>query len=76
MIPLVITAGVCEVLGFYAYAIGSRHGIAIAAVLASQFGALAAVAGYVLFGERLSRVQLCGVVVAVSGVAVLTALQS
>jgi drug/metabolite transporter (DMT)-like permease len=73
--PLVAASGICEVLGFYAYTAGSRHGIAIAAVLASQFGAIAAVAGYYLFGERLTRVQVAGVVVLLAGIAVLSALR-
>jgi drug/metabolite transporter (DMT)-like permease len=73
--PLVVTSGVCEVLGFYSYTAGARHGIAIAAVLGSQFGALAAVAGYYLFGERLTRVQAAGVATVLAGVAVLSALQ-
>ena len=55
---------------------GARHNIAVAAVLSSQFAALAAVAAYFLFRERLSRVQLVGVVTIVAGVAVLTALQA
>jgi len=74
-LPLVVGAGICEVVGFYSYTLGSRHGIAIAAVLASQFGALAAVIGYVLFKERLSRVQVGGVILVVVGVALLSALE-
>ena len=31
--------GLAEVAGFASYAVGARHGIAIAAVLASQFAA-------------------------------------
>ena len=53
--PLVIASGVCEVAGFFSFTLGSRHGLAIAAVLASQFAVLALAASYVLFGERLSR---------------------
>lgn len=34
-VPLVVVAGLCEVLGFAAFAAGSRHGVAVAAVLAS-----------------------------------------
>jgi drug/metabolite transporter (DMT)-like permease len=45
-------------------------------VLASQFAAVAAVGAYVLFHERLSRVQLAGVVAILAGVAALTALQA
>jgi drug/metabolite transporter (DMT)-like permease len=75
-VPLVVTSGLCEVLGFASYALGARHGIAVAAVLASQFAALAAVAAYFLFHERLTRVQLSGIVTIAVGVAVLTAIQS
>jgi drug/metabolite transporter (DMT)-like permease len=74
-IPLVITSGICEVLGFYAYTSGARHGIAVAAVLSSQFAALAALAAYLLFKERLSRTQLVGVATVIVGVAVLSALR-
>jgi len=74
-IPYVVVAGLAEVIGFLSFAVGSRHGIAISAVLASQFAAMAAVAAYFLFGERISRVQLVGVVVIAIGVAVLSALQ-
>jgi drug/metabolite transporter (DMT)-like permease len=70
--PLVLAGGLCEVLGFGAYALGARHGIATAAVLSSQFGALASVAAFMLFRERLTRVQLCGVVVIVIGVSALS----
>jgi drug/metabolite transporter (DMT)-like permease len=75
-LALVIVSGVCEVLGFYAYTLGSRHGIAVAAVLSSQFATLAAVGGYFLFGERLGRVQTGGVIIVVIGVAVLSLLQA
>lgn len=75
-VPLVIGSGLCEVLGFASFAVGSRHGIAVAAVLASQFAALAAVAAYFLFHERLTRLQLGGIVAIALGVAVLTAIQA
>ena len=55
---------------------GSRHGIAVSAVLASQFAALSAIGAYFFFGERLTRVQLAGVAAIVFGVAVLTASQA
>jgi multidrug transporter EmrE-like cation transporter len=56
--------------------LGSRHSIAVSAVLASQFAALAAVTAFVLFHERLTRVQLAGIAVIAVGVAVLSALQA
>jgi len=75
-LPLVVVSGLCEIAGFASYAVGSRHGIAVAAVLASQFAAVAAVAAYVLFHERLTRLQLSGVITIAVGVAALTALQA
>lgn len=75
-LPLVAVAGVCEVLGFALFALGARHGIAVSAVLASQFAAVAAVAAYFLFGERLARAQLAGVALIVVGVGVLSALEA
>jgi drug/metabolite transporter (DMT)-like permease len=74
--PLVVAAGVCEVLGFFSYTAGAQHGIAIAAVLSSQFAAIAAVAAFLLFGERLVRHQTAGVLAIVAGVAVLSVLQA
>ena len=75
-VPLVVAAGIAEVVGFALFAVGSRDGVAVAAVLASQFAAIAAVAAYFLFKERLTRVQLAGVATIVAGVAILTALQA
>ena len=75
-LPLVVFSGLCEIGGFASYAAGSRHSIAIAAVLASQFAAIAAVAAFLLFRERLTRVQLGGVVIVALGVALLSALQA
>jgi drug/metabolite transporter (DMT)-like permease len=74
--PLVVMSGVCEVVGFYSYTTGARHGIAVAAVLSSQFGGLAAVAAYFLFGERLTRKRTLGVCTMLAGVAVLSALRA
>jgi drug/metabolite transporter (DMT)-like permease len=75
-LPLVLCAALAEVGGFACYAVGARHGIAISAVLTAQFAAVAVIGGYVLFGERLARVQVAGVAIIVGGVAALTALQS
>jgi drug/metabolite transporter (DMT)-like permease len=75
-VPLVVASGACEVLGFYSYTTGSRHGIAVAAVLASQVGGLAALAAYFAFGDRLSRKRTLGVCTMLAGVAVLSALRA
>jgi drug/metabolite transporter (DMT)-like permease len=74
--PLVVASGLAEVAGFYSYTWGSRHGLAIAAVLASQFAVLALAGSYVLFGERLSRLQLVGVACVLVGVAALSVLRA
>ncbi|MEO7979299.1 MAG: hypothetical protein ABI807_00115 [Sporichthyaceae bacterium] len=74
--PLVVVAGLCEVLGFAAFATGARHGLAVAAVLASQFAGLAAIAAYLLFHERLTRWQVSGVTVVAVGVATLAAVRA
>lgn len=73
-LPYAIAGGIFEVLGFVTYAFGARHGLAIAAVLGSQFAALAAVAGFLLYKERLTRIQVAGVAAIVAGVSLLSAL--
>jgi len=72
VLPLVAFTGLAEVLGFVCYAVGARHSVAVAAVLGSQFAVVASVAAYLLLRERLTRLQLAGVVVIVAGVAALT----
>ncbi len=75
-VPFVLLSGVCEIVGLASFTLGARHGIAVAAIIGSQFAALAAVAAYFLFGERLRRVQIAGVAAILVGVAVLTGLQA
>lgn len=75
-LPYVLVSGVCEIVGLACFALGAREGIATAAIVSSQFAALAAVGAYVRFGERLQRIQVAGVAAIVVGVAVLTGLQA
>jgi drug/metabolite transporter (DMT)-like permease len=75
-LPMVLVAGVAEVVGFASFALGARHGIAVSAVLASEFGAVAALAAFVLFRERVVRLQVIGIAAIAAGVAVLSALQA
>jgi drug/metabolite transporter (DMT)-like permease len=75
-VPLVVASGVCEVVGFLSFTIGARQAIAISAVLAAQFAALAALGAFVLFRERLSGLQIAGIATIVAGVATLTALRA
>ncbi len=71
-IPFIVVSGLCEVAGFFAYTLASRHGIAIAAVLSSQFSTMTVIAAYLLFGERLGRLQLAGVIAVIVGVSLLS----
>ena len=71
--PLLVIAGVGEMLGSTASAWGARESIPIVAVMGSQFAAISAVAAFFLFGERLARIQVAGVVLIIVGVTVLAA---
>jgi drug/metabolite transporter (DMT)-like permease len=57
------------------YAIGAQQNIAVTAVVASQMAPMAAVLAYFIFGERLGKGQIVGLVVILSGVTVLSFLQ-
>jgi drug/metabolite transporter (DMT)-like permease len=72
-LPLVAAVGVAEVAGILSFTLGARHQLAIAAVLTSQFAALSAVGAYFAFGERLSKLQLGGLVAVGIGVGLLAA---
>jgi drug/metabolite transporter (DMT)-like permease len=72
-LPLVIVAGIGEVIGSTSAAWAATASIPISAVLGSQFAAIAAVVAYLLFGERLSRSQVLGVILIVAGVSALAA---
>ena len=74
--PLVVITALGEVLGNAAYIVGARESIAIAAVLASQYAAVGAVAAFFLFRERLSLVQRSGVVAIAVSIAILTAVRA
>lgn len=75
-LPLVVTSGVLEAVGTTAYVTGAHSSPAMAAVLGSQFAAIAAVAAFILFKERLARIQVVGVSVIVVGVAALAFIRS
>ena len=70
--PLVIAMGFTEVIGFICFAIGAQYQVAVTSVLASQFAPIAAIVAYLLFKERLGRLQILGVVVLVVGVTALS----
>jgi drug/metabolite transporter (DMT)-like permease len=74
--PFVVLVGIAEVAGTATYAFGSRDSAAIAAVIASQFAGIAAIAAFFMYGERLSRVQVAGVVTIAIGVGLLAAVHA
>jgi len=75
-LPLVVLAGILEVFGGAIYVVAASEGVAVAAVLSSQFAAFAAVAAFILFRERLQRIQLVGVVTVAVGITLLAAVQA
>ena len=70
--PLVVGMGFAEVIGFTCFAIGAQYQVAVTSVLASQFAPIAAVMAYVLFKERLGRLQIAGVAILVAAVTALS----
>ncbi|HUQ44092.1 MAG TPA: EamA family transporter [Candidatus Limnocylindria bacterium] len=75
-LPLVALAGILEVFGGAVYVVAASEGVAVAAVLSSQFAAIAAVAAFFLFHERLQRVQVIGVATIAIGITLLSAFQA
>ena len=74
--PYIVVAGLTEVFGILLYAAGSTQDVAVAAVLASQFAAIVAVLGWLLMGERLTRLQVSGVCTVILGVTWLALLRA
>jgi drug/metabolite transporter (DMT)-like permease len=73
----VIVAGIGEIAAFGAYIEASnRIGVAVPAVIASQFALIAATTGWLVLGERLGRRQLAGAGAILAGVTALTILQA
>ncbi len=70
-LPFVIVSGVLEALGSALYVTGAHVSPAAAAVLSSQFAAIAALSAFLLFGERLGRVQFVGIMLVFVGVTAL-----
>jgi drug/metabolite transporter (DMT)-like permease len=75
-LPYLLVAGIGEVAGYASFLWGAREGIAVSSVLAGQNAALAAVIAFLLFGERLARIQVAGVSLIAAGIAALAVLQA
>jgi drug/metabolite transporter (DMT)-like permease len=74
--PLAAVGGALEVSGLVAFVVAARDDAAIAAVMASQFAIVTALGGYLLWGEKIGRVQVAGVCLVLAGVAGLTLVQT
>ena len=74
--PLVTITALAEITGIACFALGARDAIGVTSVLASQFAAISAVGAFFIFGERLRRMQVAGVVVIVAGVSALAILRA
>ena len=77
VLRFVVFSGLADAgaFGSYIYA-ATRSGVAVPAVLASQYAAVSAIMAALLLGERMTRVQLAGVVAILAGVAVVTGAQA
>ncbi len=73
--PLVLLTGTCEVLGVLSYTAGARASIAVAAVMTSQFPALAAIGAFLLYREHLRPTQMSGLALSAAGVTALSLLK-
>lgn len=74
---LVVFCGLADSAAFASYVVAATHGsVAVPAIISSQFAAVSVVIGVLAMGERLTRVQLGGIVAILGGVALVTAAQS
>lgn len=75
--PFVVFSGLADTGAFASYVVAAAHGgVAVPAVISSQFAAVSVVIGLLGMGERLTRTQLGGIVLILLGVALVTAAQS
>ena len=74
--PLAAVGGALEVSGLVAFVVAARDDAAIAAVMSSQFAIVTALGGYLLWDEKIGRVQVAGVALVLAGVAGLTLVQA
>jgi drug/metabolite transporter (DMT)-like permease len=73
---MVSFSATAELVGYVSYVTGAHHGVAIPAVLGSQFAAVATITSFAIFRERIGPRQIAGAVVIVAGVSVLAVLRA
>lgn len=76
LVPFVLATALLDLAGYAAFLRGARDGVAIAAVVTSQYAVVAVIGGLLVYRERLTRLQTMGVLVTLAGVAVLATVQS
>ncbi len=69
----IVAVGLCDVAANALFALASRHGLlSLVSVLGSLYPVATLFLAYALLHERLTRIQLAGVAVALAGVAALS----
>jgi drug/metabolite transporter (DMT)-like permease len=73
-LPLVAAIGLCDVSANALFALASTHGLlSLVSILGSLYPVVTVVLAYVFLHERLTRLQLAGIAVALAGVMALSA---
>lgn len=76
-LPLVLAASMLDVAGYVAFLLGTRRGgVEATAIMAAQFGTLTALAGMWHWRERITKVQLVGLLLLASGAGLIAAAAS
>jgi len=75
-IPFAIGMAALDLAGYAAFLAGAPTSVAITSVLASQYAIVAVAGGFVVLGERLTRLQTGGIAVTIAGVAALAVLRA
>jgi drug/metabolite transporter (DMT)-like permease len=74
---LVVFCGLADTVAYASYVVAATEsGVAVPAVIGSQFAAVSVLIGMTAMGERLTRLQLGGIVGILAGVAVVTGSQA
>jgi drug/metabolite transporter (DMT)-like permease len=73
---MVCFSATAELVGYVSYVTGAHHGVAVPAVLGSQFAAVATITSFAVLGERVGPRQIAGAGVIVAGVSVLAVLRA
>ena len=72
--PAVLAIGLCDVAANALYALASGHGLlALVSVLGSLYPVMTVLLAFALLHERLTRLQIGGILIALAGVAALSA---